>query len=113
MIQIQVIEPPGLNISEKRQKDIEKYYGRQDFRRAFYSEFGEIHFPDRAMETYLRGLLARLGRGAHPEPRLPAGHRLLVLAGRRYSLPNILGRPRCRGLALRAFTSSSRPTMAR
>jgi mannose-1-phosphate guanylyltransferase/phosphomannomutase len=55
MIQIQLIEPPGINLSEARQKDVEKYYGRQDFRRAFYSEFGEI--PDRAMETYVRGLL--------------------------------------------------------
>ena len=41
MIQIQLFEPPGINLSEARQKDIEKYYGRQDFRRAFYSEFGE------------------------------------------------------------------------
>ncbi len=57
MIQIQVFEPPGINLSEQRQKDVEKYYGRQDFRRAFYSEFGEITFPDRAMETYVRGLL--------------------------------------------------------
>ena len=55
-----------MSISEKRQKDIEKYYGRQDFRRAFYSEFGELEFPDRAMETYVRGLLAELGRRAHP-----------------------------------------------
>ena len=45
MIQIQVFEPPGINVGERRQKDIEKFYGRQDFRRAFYSEFGEIEFP--------------------------------------------------------------------
>lgn len=56
-IQIQVFEPPGVDLSERRQKDIEKLYGRQDFRRAFYSEFGEIQFPDRAVETYVRGLL--------------------------------------------------------
>ena len=48
MIQIQVFEPPGVNLSEKRQKDIEKYYGRQDFRRAPTTEMGRIHFPDRA-----------------------------------------------------------------
>ena len=81
MIQIQVFEPPGVSLSEKRQKDIEKYYGRQDFRRAFYSEFGELEFPDRAMETYVRGLIERLGHGAHPQQGLPARDRLLVLAG--------------------------------
>ena len=56
VIQIQVFEPPGIPISEKTQKAIEKFYGRQDFRRAFYTEMGRIHFPDRAAETYMRGL---------------------------------------------------------
>jgi len=56
VIQIQVFEPPGIPVGEKTQKNIEKYYGRQDFRRAFYSEMGRIQFPDRAAETYIRGM---------------------------------------------------------
>lgn len=55
-IQIQVFEPPGINIGESRQKAIEKYYGREDFRRAFYSELGEIKYPDHATERYARAL---------------------------------------------------------
>jgi len=57
VVQIQLFEPPGIPVSEKTQKNIEKYYGRQDFRRAFYTEFGRIQFPDRAQETYVRGLV--------------------------------------------------------
>ena len=56
VVQIQVFEPPGIPISERTQKNIEKFYGRQDFRRAFYTEMGRIHFPDRAHDAYMRGL---------------------------------------------------------
>ena len=90
MIQIQVFEPPGINLSEKRQKDIEKYYGRQDFRRAFYSEIGEISFPDRAMETYVRGLL-----GSWDIERIRSrAYRLVIdysYSPASLTLPNILG----------------------
>jgi mannose-1-phosphate guanylyltransferase/phosphomannomutase len=55
-VQIQVFEPPGIPVSERTQKNIEKFYGRQDFRRAFYTEMGRIHFPDRAHDAYMRGL---------------------------------------------------------
>jgi mannose-1-phosphate guanylyltransferase/phosphomannomutase len=90
MIQIQVIESPGLNIGEKRQKDIEKYFGREDFRRAFYSEFGEIEFPDRAMETYLRAL-TRVWDTTRIRAR---AYRMVVdysYSPAAYALPNILG----------------------
>ncbi len=55
-VQVQVFEPPGIPIREKTQKSIEKYFGREDFRRAYYSEIGQIGFPDRAAETYVRGV---------------------------------------------------------
>jgi len=102
MIQIQVFEPPGINLSEKRQKDIEKYYGREDFRRAFYSEFGELEFPDRAMETYVRGLLdswdterirSRAYRMVIDYSHSPAS----------LTLPNILGDLDAEVLSVRAF----------
>jgi mannose-1-phosphate guanylyltransferase / phosphomannomutase len=110
MIQIQVFEPPGVAIGEKRQKDIEKYYGRQDFRRAFYSEFGEIQFPDRAMETYVRGLtenwdVERIRKRAFriviDYSNSPAS---LVL-------PNLLGRLNAEVLSLHAFADETRTSM--
>ena len=103
MVQIQVFEPPGVNISEKRQKDIEKYYGRQDFRRAFYSEFGEIQFPDRAMETYVRGLT----RGWDIERIRNRAYRLVIdysYSAASLILPNVLGDLNAEVLSVRAFS---------
>ncbi len=102
MIQIQVFEPPGVNLSEKRQKDVEKYYGRQDFRRAFYSEFGELEFPDRAMETYVRGL-TNLWDAERIRSR---AYRLVIdysYSPASLTLPNILGELGAEVLSMRAF----------
>jgi mannose-1-phosphate guanylyltransferase/phosphomannomutase len=110
MIQIQVFEQGGVNVSEKRQKDIEKYYGRQDFRRAFYSEFGEIQFPDRAMETYVR----RLMRNWDLERIRSRAYRLIVdysYSPASLTLPNILGSLDAEVLSLRAFSDQRRTTM--
>jgi mannose-1-phosphate guanylyltransferase/phosphomannomutase len=103
MIQIQVFEPPGVNLSEKRQKDVEKYYGRQDFRRAFYSEFGEIQFPDRAVETYVRGLV-----GSWDTERIRGRAYRLVIdyshSPASLTLPSILGDLGAEVLSVRAFS---------
>jgi mannose-1-phosphate guanylyltransferase/phosphomannomutase len=103
MMQIQVFEPPGISLSEKRQKDIEKYLGRRDFRRAFYSEFGELEFPDRAMETYVRGLV-----NAWDTERIRSrAYRLVIdysYSPASLALPNILGDLEAEVLSLRAFS---------
>ena len=110
MIQIQLFEPPGINLSEARQKDIEKYYGRQDFRRAFYSEFGEIQFPDRAMETYVRGLL-----GSWDVDRIHSrAYRLVIdysYSPASLTLPYILGNLGAEVLSVRAFNEQHHVSM--
>ena len=106
-IQIQVFEPPGADLSERRQKDIEKFYGRQDFRRAFYSEFGEVQFPDRAMETYVRGLMGHWDM----EGIRSRAYRIVVdysHSPASLSLPHILGDMGAEVLSLRAFTIQQR-----
>ncbi len=107
MIQIQVFEPPGVNINENRQKAIEKYIGREDFRRAFYSEFGAIEFPDRATERYLRGLMSSWNTECIRE------HNYRLVVDYSYSpaaltLPSILGELGVEVLSLRAFTNEHR-----
>ncbi len=111
MIQIQVFEPPGVSISEKRQKDIEKYYGRQDFRRAFYSEFGEIQFPDRAMETYVRGLT----RSLDMERIRNRAYRLVIdysYSAASLVLPTMLGDLNAEILSVRAFSDQRYTTIS-
>ena len=110
MIQIQLFEPPGVNLSEKRQKDVEKYYGREDFRRAFYSEFGEIQFPDRALETYVRGLL-----GAWDVERIRSrAYRLVIdysYSPASLTLPDLLGELGAEVLSVRAFNDQRHVSM--
>jgi mannose-1-phosphate guanylyltransferase/phosphomannomutase len=111
VIQIQAFEPPGIPVSEKTQKDIEKYYGRQDFRRAFYTEMGRIHFPDRAHETYMRGL-TRSWDTALIRAR---GYRLVIDYS--YSpvalvLPLVLPYLKAEVISLHAFTDEQKTTVA-
>ena len=111
VIQIQVFEPPGIPISEKTQKAIEKFYGRQDFRRAFYTEMGRIHFPDRAAETYMRGLTGSWDTEAIRE----RGFRLVIDYS--YSpvalvLPLVLPYLNAEVISLHAFTDEQKTAVA-
>ena len=110
MIQIQVFETTGVAIGPKRQKDIEKYYGRQDFRRAFYSEFGEIQFPDRAMETYVRALT----NSWDVEAIRKRAFRLVIDYSHSPAslvLPNLLGRLNAEVISLHAFSDEARTSV--
>ncbi len=56
-VEILFAEPPGVPIDTKTERKIENYYHREDFRRAFYDEMGNIIFPPRVVEQYLGTLL--------------------------------------------------------
>lgn len=58
VMQILFFEPPGSPIGEVTERDIEKYYNRHDYRRAFYTEIGRIIYPVRTSEEYIDGLLS-------------------------------------------------------
>ncbi len=111
VVQIQVFEPPGIPVSEKSQKNIEKYYGRQDFRRAFYTEMGRIHFPDRAHETYMRGLTkswdTALIRARGYRLVIDYSHSPVALV-----LPLVLPYLNVEVISLHAFTDEQRTTVA-
>lgn len=57
VIQILFFEPPGSPIGGDTERDIEKYFNRHDYRRAFYTEIGNIMYPARSTEEYVQGLL--------------------------------------------------------
>ncbi len=58
VIQILFFEPPGNAVSSATEREIEKYYNRHDYRRAFYNEIGQIFYPARSVESYIQGLLS-------------------------------------------------------
>ncbi len=60
VVQIQIFEPPGIDATPALEKEIEKHFSRQEFRRASYADLGELSFPSRAGETYVDDLLQTL-----------------------------------------------------
>jgi mannose-1-phosphate guanylyltransferase/phosphomannomutase len=46
----------GLDVTEDQQRKIERLYAREDFRRVFASEIGDIGYPPRALEQYTAAL---------------------------------------------------------
>ncbi len=68
-LEIHFYDERGIDISNALEKKIERLYFRQEFRRAFFEEVGEIVYPPRALEYYIAGLSAALDGTAEPRRR--------------------------------------------
>ncbi|MRS12451.1 MAG: mannose-1-phosphate guanyltransferase [Actinobacteria bacterium] len=55
-LEIHIYDCDGIDLSTGLEKKIERLYFRQEFRRAFFEEVGEIIYPPRALEYYVAGL---------------------------------------------------------
>ena len=55
---IRFFDGQGIDIDEGTQRKIERLYYREDFRRAFAADIGDIGFPPRALEFYTAALMA-------------------------------------------------------
>jgi mannose-1-phosphate guanylyltransferase/phosphomannomutase len=55
---IRFFDSTGIDIDESAQRKIERLFYREDFRRAFAADIGEISFPGRVLEFYTAGLMA-------------------------------------------------------
>jgi mannose-1-phosphate guanylyltransferase/phosphomannomutase len=60
VVQIRFFEQPGIEFTPARQKDVEKHFFRQDFRRAPAGEVGDLNYPPRVGEAYAEDLLGSL-----------------------------------------------------
>src|SRR5207244_4351049 len=59
-VQIRLFERPGIALSTRLQKEIEKHYTRQELRRMPFGDVASISYPARARESYASDLLADL-----------------------------------------------------
>jgi mannose-1-phosphate guanylyltransferase/phosphomannomutase len=57
-VEITFFDERGIDIDAGSQRKVERAYYRDDLRRAFHHEFGDLTFPARGREYYLQGLLA-------------------------------------------------------
>ena len=64
---IRFFDDDGLDITEEVQRKIERLFAREDFRRVFPGEIGDIGFAPRALEHYTTAL--GVHRRCRPDPR--------------------------------------------
>jgi len=61
ILEIHFYDKAGLDVGVADEKKVERLYFRQEFRRSFFDEMGEIIYPPRALEYYTAGMLETLG----------------------------------------------------
>jgi mannose-1-phosphate guanylyltransferase/phosphomannomutase len=59
-IQIMFFEGNGILATDETRKGIEKYFNRQELRRALLNQLGDLSFPPRVNEAYISGLVSHL-----------------------------------------------------
>ncbi|TET53986.1 MAG: hypothetical protein E3J54_03010, partial [Actinobacteria bacterium] len=110
-IQINFFNSQGINLDGGGQREIEKYFAREDFRRAFHNEVGEIIFPPRTSEFYSAALL----RSVDLERIKKSKFKVIVDNAHgtsSFSAPYVLGKLGSEIISLNAFTDETKTTLA-
>ena len=109
-VDIEFFDERGIDIDAGMQRKIERAYYRDDLRRAFHHEFGELNFPPRGREYYLRALLEAVDVETvrHRAPKLVIDYAWssAILTG-----PVVCGRLGVDVLAVNAVLDDGRATM--
>jgi mannose-1-phosphate guanylyltransferase / phosphomannomutase len=103
---IRFLDDAGLDLSEDGQRKIERLFNREDFRRVFPGEIGEIGFPPRALEMYTAALEATV------DTAQLAAARLKVVVDYGYGstsfvMPNVLAKVGAEVLAVNPYASTA------
>lgn len=109
-IEIRFFDQDGLDIAEGAQREIERVFFREDFRRAFPDEIGELRYPPRALEFYQAAVLDALDidaiRKADVKSVVDCAFGPVALV-----LPNIMGKIGSETMTVNGYVDESRPTM--
>jgi len=88
---IRFFDADGTDIDEATQRKVERYYYRQDFRRAFAADIGDIGFPPHALEYYTAALM----RTVDADAIQAAGFQVVVdyaFGTTSFVMPNVLSK---------------------
>ena len=109
-VDIEFFDGRGIDVDAGTQRKIERAYYRDDLRRAFHHEFGELNFPARSRESYMRGLLDQIDADAIRQrgPKLVVDY---AWGATVLTAPLILGRLGADILAVNAVLDDGRTTM--
>ncbi|HEX6263131.1 MAG TPA: sugar phosphate nucleotidyltransferase, partial [Actinomycetota bacterium] len=111
-VEIVFIDERGIDIGPSAQRKVERGFFRDDLRRAFHHEIGELTFPARGREYYLDGILgvvdAETVREARPKVVIDYGWGAAAITA-----PLVLGRLGADTLAINATVEEERSVLNR
>ncbi|HUS61142.1 MAG TPA: hypothetical protein VMY34_03030, partial [Acidimicrobiales bacterium] len=103
---IRFFDANGSDVTEDGQRKIERLFVREDFRRAFPAEIGDIGFPPRALEQYSAALEAtvdvELIQASRPKVVLDYGY-----GSTSFVMPNVLAKLGADVLAVNPYASTA------
>ena len=103
---IRFFDADGIDIDEGTQRKIERLYYREEFRRAFAADIGDIGFPPRALEYYTAALMASVDTDA-----IRAGGFKVVLdyayGSTSFVMPNVLAKLGAEVLAVNPYAATA------
>ncbi|HAW60274.1 MAG TPA: hypothetical protein DCW86_02225 [Actinobacteria bacterium] len=110
-LEIKFFDSEGIDIDEGTQRNIERHYFREDYRRVFYSEVGEVLFPARTTQFYADGLLKAVDK------ELIRDAKFKVVVDYAYGsaslmMPILIGNLGCDVVSLHAFTDEDKTTIS-
>lgn len=109
-LEIRFFDRDGADAGEASQREIERVFSREDFRRAFPDEIGELRYPPRALEFYQEGLLAAVDvdviRAAQVKSVIDCAFGPSAVV-----LPALLGKLGSDTLIINGYIDEARPTI--
>jgi mannose-1-phosphate guanylyltransferase/phosphomannomutase len=90
-VTLRFLAADGTDVDEVAQRKIERFFYRQDFRRAFAADIGDISYPARALEHYSAAMLASVDSNLIPG----AGFQLVLdyaFGSTSLVMPNVLSK---------------------
>lgn len=111
-VEIQFIDERGIDIDPGTQRKVERAFFRDDLRRAFHHEIGDLTFPARGREYYLRGVIDAIDTDLVREarPKIVVDYAWGAAA---ITTPVVLGRVGADVLAVNATVDETRSVIAR
>ncbi|HYU57231.1 MAG TPA: sugar phosphate nucleotidyltransferase, partial [Actinomycetota bacterium] len=106
-VEVQFFDGNGVDVDQVTARKLERTFARDDFRRAYHHEIGELTFPARGREYYARGLVDAVDADVVRE----SGPKLVVdylFGSAALTAPGILGRVGADVLAVNAVLDEER-----
>lgn len=105
-VSIRFFDAGGIDIDELVQRKVERLFHREDFRRAYAADIGDIGFPSRALEFYTAALMDTVDAPAVQA----AGYKVVLdysYGATSFVMPSVLAKLGAEVLAVNPYASTS------